>query len=131
MHLDIRFSNRGTTLIVSLSGELDHHYAEHARVKIDNELMKSTTRNVVFDLNKLGFMDSSGIGVLAGRYKNIQKLGGSMSIVCAGAQIRRILEMSGLLKIIPAYEALDEAVDVATGAKTKSKGRENRDAAIK
>jgi stage II sporulation protein AA (anti-sigma F factor antagonist) len=99
---------------------------------MDNELMKSTTKNVIFDLNKLGFMDSSGIGVLAGRYKNIQKLGGCMSIVCVNTQINRILEMSGLLKIIPVFKTLDEAMDAqSTEVKTKSKGRENRDAAFK
>jgi stage II sporulation protein AA (anti-sigma F factor antagonist) len=130
MHLDIKFSNRGTTLIVTLAGELDHHYAEHARKKIDNELMKASTRNVILDISTLGFMDSSGIGVIAGRYKNIHKLGGNLCIVSANTRINRILEMSGLLKIIPSFEAMDEAMDhlLHTWAKTKSKGRENKDA---
>ena len=108
--MDIRFSNKGTTLIVSVAGELDHHYSEYARQKIDGEIMKATTRNVVFDFSKLGFMDSSGIGVIAGRYKNISKLNGKAAIVCSNMQINRILEMSGILRLIPAYGNLDEAV---------------------
>lgn len=108
--MDIRFSNKGTTLIVSVSGELDHHYSEYARQKIDGEIMKATTRNVVFDFSRLGFMDSSGIGVIAGRYKNISKLNGKAVIVCSNTQINRILEMSGILRLMPAYGTLDEAV---------------------
>lgn len=108
--MDIRFSNKGTTLIVNVEGELDHHYSEYARQKIDGEIMKATTRNVVFDFSRLGFMDSSGIGVIAGRYKNISQLNGRAVIVCRNVQIKRILEMSGILRLIPAYGTLDDAV---------------------
>jgi anti-anti-sigma factor len=108
--LDIRFTSKGTTLITDMSGELDHHYSEYAGRKIDSEIMKSTTRNVIFDLTKLGFMDSSGIGVIAGRYRNISKLGGKSAIVCHNTQINRILEMSGIFRLIPSYESLDAAV---------------------
>lgn len=108
--MDIKFSRKGTTLIVTVAGELDHHYAEYVRQKIDGELMKSTTRNVVFDFTKLGFMDSSGIGVIAGRYRNLQRLGGRAAVVCNNRQIVRILEMSGILKLIPAFENLTDAI---------------------
>ena len=108
--MDIRFSNKGTTLIVTVAGELDHHYSEYARQKIDGEIMKATTKNVVFDFTGLGFMDSSGIGVIAGRYKNISKLNGKAAIACSNQQINRILEMSGILGLIPSYRTLDEAV---------------------
>ncbi len=108
--MDIRFSSKGTTLIVTVAGELDHHYAGYVRQKIDGELMKSTTRNVIFDFSKLGFMDSSGIGVIAGRYRNLQRLGGRAAVVCSSKQIVRILEMSGILKLIPAFENLADAV---------------------
>lgn len=108
--MDITFSRKGTTLIVSVAGELDHHYAGYVRQKIDGELMKSSTRNVVFDFTRLGFMDSSGIGVIAGRYRNLHMLGGKAAVVCSSKQIVRILEMSGILKLIPAFENLTDAV---------------------
>ena len=114
--MDIRFSNKGATLIVTVAGELDHHYSEYAREKIDGQIMKSTTKNVIFDFTRLGFMDSSGIGVIAGRYRNISRLGGKAAIVCKNMQINRILEMSGILKIIRAYENLGEAVGVMQDA---------------
>ncbi|HHW49418.1 MAG TPA: anti-sigma F factor antagonist [Clostridiaceae bacterium] len=108
--MQIKFSNRGTTLIASIIGELDHHSAEYIRQKIDNEMIKSTNKNVIFDLSKLSFMDSSGIGVIMGRYKNIQRLNGKMAIVNTNAQIDRILEMASIKKIIPVYEKLDTAI---------------------
>jgi stage II sporulation protein AA (anti-sigma F factor antagonist) len=108
--LQVKFSTRGTTLIVNISGELDHHYAEYVRQKIDGEIIKATTKNIVFNFTGLSFMDSSGIGVIAGRYRNIQKLDGKAAIVSDNQQINRILEMSGLFKIIPLYDTLDQAV---------------------
>ena len=109
--MQIKFSNRGTTLIVSIVGELDHHTAEYARQKIDNEITKSTTRNVLFDMSKLGFMDSSGIGIIMGRYKNIRKLNGNAAVVNANSHVRRILEMSGILKLMPFYDNMDSAIN--------------------
>lgn len=97
-------------MIAAVAGELDHHYADQARQKMDRELMKSSTRNMVFDLTGLNFMDSSGIGVIAGRYRNLHRLGGHAAIVCGSRQIVRILEMSGILKLIPVFEKLADAV---------------------
>jgi stage II sporulation protein AA (anti-sigma F factor antagonist) len=108
--LEIKFANRGSTLIAFFSGELDHHFAEYARNKIEGELLKATTRNVIFDLSGLSFMDSSGIGVLVGRYANIKKLGGRAAIICRNQKIQRILEISGILKLMAVYEELDHAI---------------------
>ena len=110
INLRIKFANKGTTLIVSILGELDHHSAEYARQKIDNEIMKSTTKNIVFDFSKLSFMDSSGIGVIMGRYKNVRELNGKTAIVNSDSRIKRIVEMAGILKIMPMYGSINEAI---------------------
>lgn len=107
----IKLSNKGTTLIVSVVGELDHHSAEHVRQKIDGELIKASTRNVIFDLSRLSFMDSSGIGVIIGRYKNVKKLDGKMAIVSSNKQVNRIIEMSGISKMIPVYDNIESAAN--------------------
>jgi len=114
--LNIRFAKRGSTLIASFSGELDHHFAEYARNKIDGELLKATTRDVIFDFSGLSFMDSSGIGVIAGRYANVKKLGGKAAIICTDKKIRRILEISGILKLMPVFENLNSALDALRSA---------------
>lgn len=108
--MQIKFSSKGTTVIISISGELDHHSSEYARQKIDAEILKSTTKNIIFDFSKLSFMDSSGIGIIMGRYKNIRKLNGKAAIVNTNTQVKRILEMSGVLKLIPVYPNTNAAV---------------------
>ncbi len=109
--MQVKFLNKGNVLVASIIGELDHHSAEYIRDKIDGELIKSTTKNIIFDFSKVSFMDSSGIGVIIGRYKNIQKLNGKAAIVKANDQISRIFLMSGVLKIVPLYDNIDVAME--------------------
>jgi stage II sporulation protein AA (anti-sigma F factor antagonist) len=113
--LDLKLSKRGTTLIIKLMEDMDHHSAQYLRQKIDGELVKATVKNIVFDFSNVNFMDSSGIGVIVGRYKNVQKLNGRAAIVNANPKIMQIFEMSGVLKIIPAYNDLDKAISSMCG----------------
>ncbi len=108
--MQIKFTNKGNTLVAGIIGELDHHTAEYVRDKIDGELLKSTNKNIIFDFSNVSFMDSSGIGVVIGRYKNIQKLSGKAAIVKANEQISKIFKMSGVLKLIPLYDNVDTAI---------------------
>jgi len=113
--LEIKLSNRGNTLIVRLHGELDHHTAEYARQKIENEIIKPITRNMIFDFSNLTFMDSSGIGVIMGRYKNIRKINGKVAIACSNSQVVRLLDVSGISRVIPVCTDLDNAVKMIRG----------------
>lgn len=98
--MKIRLEHIGTTLVAKLDGEIDHHCAEELRIKIDREISRSNVKNLIFDFKKVDFMDSSGIGVIAGRYKIINSLGGKVMIIRAGEQVDKILEISGLKKIM-------------------------------
>ena len=111
VRMQLKFSNRGNTLVIGIQGDLDHHSAEYMRQKVDPQLIKSSTKNVVFDFEKVNFMDSSGIGVLMGRYKNILKINGKVAIVNVNDVTRRLLEMSGILKLIPMYGGIHEAME--------------------
>lgn len=109
--MQVKFTSKGTTLIAIIVGELDHHSAEHIRTKIDNEMMKATVKNLIFDFSKVTFMDSSGIGVIMGRYKNVNKLNGKVMAVNLSEQIKRIFEMSGIQRFIPLYKNIDAAIN--------------------
>lgn len=109
--MKVKISYKGSTLIAGIIGELDHHSAEYIREKIDSELIKATTKNVIFDFSKVTFMDSSGIGVIMGRFKNVSKLNGKLSVANVSDQMLRIFEMSGLLKVIPTYDNIDIAIN--------------------
>lgn len=101
-------------LIVTVSGELDHHIAEKIKAEVDDKMRSTNAVNVIFDFSKLSFMDSSGLGVIMGRYKKARTLGGKVIVFGVNAGILRIMEMSGLSKIIklaPNYEKAIRILD--------------------
>ncbi|EMS69826.1 anti-sigma F factor antagonist [Ruminiclostridium cellobioparum] len=113
--MDVKLLRKGTTLVIRIMEDMDHHSAQYLRQKIDSEIIKSTVKNIIFDFSKVNFMDSSGIGIVVGRYKNIQKLNGRAAIVNANPKLMQIFEMSGVLKIIPAYADLEDALTSMCG----------------
>ncbi|TCS93465.1 anti-sigma F factor antagonist [Hazenella coriacea] len=109
MSLTLQVHRRHHILIVRLSGELDHHTAEQVRNTIESELDSGMT-HLVLNLANLEFMDSSGLGVILGRYKRVSQLGGKMALCSIRPSIFRLMEMSGLFKILPIFEDEDSAV---------------------
>ena len=91
-------------LVVKIIEEIDHHTTEKIRRKIDNEINRNMPRKVILDFNKVSFMDSAGIGMIIGRYKMIKMLGGELEIENATRNVRKVLEMSGITKIISLKE---------------------------
>lgn len=98
-------------LIVKLKGELDHHGAKQGRDKIDSLYKDERCKNIVLDVRDLSFMDSSGIGLIMGRYKICRENGGELCIVNEGEDVERILKLAGILKIIKVYSSIDEALN--------------------
>lgn len=88
------------TVTVHLSGDLDHNTAAQIRMEIDRLIEDPSVRRLVFDLSGLGFMDSSGIGMMIGRYKTMMRRGGSIAVLPGGGQVDRMMELSGLYQII-------------------------------
>lgn len=96
----IHFDEKSRLLTVSPKGELDQHLAERIRNTIDAEILKSNAKALLFDMHAIAFMDSSGIGMLIGRYKLMKRLNGKTFICGMQAQVERIFRMSGLNQII-------------------------------
>ena len=90
----------GNMLKIRAPEELDHHSAEHIRRESDEILARNNIRQIVFDFQKTVFMDSSGIGVIMGRYRNIRLTGGTVKAVHVGEQVERIRRVSGIHKVI-------------------------------
>lgn len=97
-------------LIVHLSGELDQHLVDQLRVQMDQSISTQNIKHLIFDFANITFMDSSGIGMVIGRYKQINRMGGQVFIVAATANLQRILNISGLLKIINQRDTIDQAL---------------------
>ena len=94
------YLNEDKVLLLKITEEIDHHAVEKIRRKADYEIEKHIPRKVIFDFNNVTFMDSAGIGLILGRYKNISSLGGSLEVINATETVNKILIMSGINKII-------------------------------
>ncbi|MDE5777431.1 MAG: anti-sigma factor antagonist [Lachnospiraceae bacterium] len=105
------FDVKGETLIVYLPEELDHHYAGQIRKETDNYFTGKRIRDVVFDYENTFFMDSSGIGLVMGRYREVRYLKGDVYIVGVNQKISRILEISGLYRIAKRRKNIAEALE--------------------
>lgn len=92
-------------LMIRLPEEIDHHGAGIICENADRYLMREEVCNVVFDFENTRFMDSSGIGIIMGRYRKISCFGGRVYAIHADRQILRILHMSGLNKIVEVLES--------------------------
>lgn len=88
------------TLVVRLDGELDHHSAEKVRIELDALIADERIQHLVIDMKTLTFMDSSGIGVLIGRYRTLARRQGSVTVRNMNPSISKIFQLSGLHQII-------------------------------
>ncbi|MFN2745509.1 MULTISPECIES: anti-sigma F factor antagonist [Bacillus] len=100
MSLGIDFNVKESVLCVRLTGELDHHTAETLRKQVSDHFVQYGIRHIVLNLEDLSFMDSSGLGVILGRYKEIKQVGGEMIVCAISPAVKRLFDMSGLFKII-------------------------------
>ena len=91
-------------LLVRLTGELDQCSASGIRRDLDALLDDARVRHLVLDLREMPFMDSSGLGVILGRYRTLQLRGGSVSLMHLSPQVKRVYDLSGMGQIIPVIE---------------------------
>lgn len=97
-------------LVVNMRGELDHHAVETIRNDIEGTLRDTHYRGLVLSFRDIDFMDSSGLGLILGRYRTVTQQGGRMALCEVNLSLRRIFEMSGILKIVTVYDDLETAV---------------------
>lgn len=98
--MESRFSEEDKLLILKITEEIDDHNASKIRRIADNEIQRYMPKKVVFDFDDVSFMDSAGIGLIIGRYKFANMLGGKLEIANLSNSIQKIFEMSGILKLI-------------------------------
>lgn len=108
--MQLKLIGEKRALVVYLEGELDHHSAEKIRTVLDKEIKRTNAVNLIMDFRNVSLMDSSGIGVIMGRYRLVKILGGTVIVFGCNEQIRRIIEMSGIEKIVKIANSLDNAL---------------------
>ena len=109
--MNVGFDFINNKLIIRIDGDIDHHTCEEIRSKIDNEIHRRNPKGIIFDMKNVNFMDSSGIGVIIGRYKLILSNEGKAAMINVKPQIMRVYDICGLKKIIPLFENEKQAVE--------------------
>lgn len=107
---EFRYEAKGHALVIHLPKELDHHNCRGLKVETDLPLAENYVKKIVFDFSKTVFMDSSGIGVLLNRYKQMERSGGKVAICGAGPQVQRVLNIGGIGKLVCRYDSMEAAM---------------------
>ena len=104
----MRFKEEAGTLTAYLTGEIDHHSAKGLREETDEALLRRRPKKLILDFSGVSFMDSSGVGLVMGRWKKAADIGCGTAVQGARARERRILSLSGLPQLVEFLEAPQE-----------------------
>ena len=97
MPVEVKHENGIMTAVIS--GEIDHHTARAIREAIDSAAERIKPEHMRLDFSGVSFMDSSGIGLIMGRYRLMQEMGGSLELLGASANIARMIKLAGLSRL--------------------------------
>ncbi len=99
--MEFKFYEKDKLLVFKITTEIDDFSVQKIRRKVDYEIERYMPKRIVFDFNSVTFMDSAGIGLIIGRYKFAKMLGSTVELANLTSSIRKIFEMSGILRLIP------------------------------
>ena len=102
--MSMEYQVQENCLTIFLPKEVDHHNAEEVKKSADAIIEKEHIKYVIFDFEQTDFMDSSGIGLVMGRFREMELIGGKVRAVHVGERMRRILVMSGVTRVIEVEE---------------------------
>ena len=96
MPVKIEIAPEADTVTAILSGEIDHHGAGRLREVIDDSVRRTCPRLLILDFGGVEFMDSSGIGIVLGRYRLMQDMGGRLALRSLPPHIRKVMQVAGI-----------------------------------
>lgn len=98
--VNLKFNNESNTLLCALEGEIDHHSAENLRERIDEAILVFKPETIILDFEGITFMDSSGVGLVMGRYRMAKYYGGRVIVSVPEGRIKKLLYLSGLKELV-------------------------------
>lgn len=108
--MNITYEIKQRCMIVKLGAEVDHHQADIIRSKIDQLIDLNAIKVLIFDFKDTTFMDSSGIGVIMGRYRKLKDLGGDVGLIHVSDSIQKLLKLSGVYRLVKNYKDVQDAM---------------------
>jgi stage II sporulation protein AA (anti-sigma F factor antagonist) len=97
---NIDYNHEERSLTITLKGEIDHHGAKGLREEIDKEIKKTTPKTLIMDMSAITFCDSSGLGLIMGRYKTVTEYGGELFIKSPAESAKKMILLSGMDRLI-------------------------------
>ena len=97
--MSVKITVNGDVVTAYLDGEIDHHSAGVMRNEIDAVVEKNTPAMLILDFRDVSFMDSSGIGLVMGRYRTLLKTGAQLYITGASPQIYKVMKLAGIERL--------------------------------
>jgi anti-sigma B factor antagonist len=114
MDLDLKVRKQGGHAVLEVAGEIDVYTAPKLREKLI-ELVNEGSYQLVVDLEKVDFLDSTGLGVLVGGLKRVRNHEGSLKLVCTQDKILKIFRITGLTKVFPIHDSVEDAIQGSGG----------------
>lgn len=111
----MQYEVQGNCLVIYISDDLDHYAVTTIREETDRLIEREGIKHIIFDFAGVGFMDSSGIGLIMGRYKKVMFMGGKAAVTNVGETVNRIFLLSGLYRIIEKFDGIPEALKAFRG----------------
>src|SRR5437764_11517455 len=110
VNLDVETGTKGGASVVTLRGEIDVYTAPRLRQTLI-DLVEGGATDIVVDMEKVDFLDSTGLGVLVGGLKRVKDREGTMKLVATQDRILKIFDITGLSKVFPIFGSLDKALE--------------------
>ena len=105
----VKLYNDGKRITAALYGDIDHHSAREMRQELDEVITRSQPEMLIIDMDNVGFMDSSGIGLLLGRLRTVHYYGGELIVKNARSEIAAVIRLSGLSGLLVEVERNEKA----------------------
>lgn len=103
-------------IVMKIYGEIDHHTAGGIRKELEKEIKRTGAVNIALDFGNVTFMDSSGIGMIIGRYKTVKSLGGYIILYDVSESVNRLLRMSGVSDLVIISDTLNSGIRKMNGS---------------
>lgn len=98
-------------MIVQVDKEVDHFAADRIRQEFEEYYMRGQVKNVIFDMSQVEFMDSSGIGMVMGRYTKLKPVGGQVMVAAVPEHIDKLFMMAGVYEFVKKYDSVIQALN--------------------